>query len=43
MKNHDNNRFLSSNSSAHAAPRTLANAFACSAMNRLIERGRNFL
>jgi len=43
FKNHDNNRFLRSNSSNHAAPRTIANIFACMTMNRVIERGRKFL
>lgn len=43
MRNHDNNRLLSSNSSSHAAPRTIANIFAASAMNRLIARGRKYL
>jgi len=43
IKNHDNNRILSSNSSNHPAPRTLADTFAANAMRRVIEKGRNFL
>lgn len=43
VKNHDNNRLTISNSSSHAASRTLADIFASYAMNRIIDKGRNFL
>lgn len=43
VKNHDNNRILTSNSSSHPAPRTIADLFASNPMKRVIEKGKNFL
>lgn len=43
MANHDNNHLRSYNGSNHPAPRLLADIHAAIAMNRVIERGRNYL
>lgn len=43
MSNHDNNRLRSYNGSNHPAPRLIADIFGAISMNRIIERGKNFL
>lgn len=43
VANRDNNRLRSYNGSNHPAPRLIADLHAAITMNRVIERGRNFL
>lgn len=43
IANHDNNQLRSYNGSNHPAPRLIADLHAAIAMNRVIERARNYL